>query len=424
MRKPTISFCAAAILLAGLALIAQEAATEAPAGFTTPPLTQNPAPQTVSNGLDEPPGDTFVADQIKFETIHDPTNGLGPLFNATSCAQCHQNSVTGAASQITELRVGHQDATGRFVNPTILINEGTTTVSGRSIVNDRAICEQAQEHVPDTETIQSRRAVLNTLGDGFVEAVQDKTLMAISAYQAAQTGGMIQGEFIEIPVLESPGTTQIGKFGWKDQQPTVLSFVGDAYLNEMGVTNRLRPTDVTSVCKVTSDPEDIPDSNGLANIDHFAQFIRATQAPPRDAKLAATPSAQAGNQLFDSIGCNLCHVETMLTAPVGTIINGGTYIVTGAVGNKYIHPYGDFLLHDVGTGDGIVQAGPADTANKLRTVPLWGLHIKSRFMHDLNSLTLDDAIRRHQGEATQVTNQYLGLSAAQQQQLLTFLKSL
>ena len=424
MRKPTIRFCAAAVLLAGLALIAQEAATEAPAGFTTPPLTQNPAPQTVSNGLDEPPGDTFVADQIKFETIHDPTNGLGPLFNATSCAQCHQNSVTGAASQITELRVGHQDATGKFVNPTILINEGTTTVSGRSIVNDRAICEQAQEHVPDTETIQSRRAVLNTLGDGFVEAVQDKTLMAISAYQAAQTGGMIQGEFIEIPVLESPGTTQIGKFGWKDQQPTVLSFVGDAYLNEMGVTNRLRPTDVTSVCKVTSDPEDIPDSNGLANIDHFAQFIRATQAPPRDANLAATPSAQAGNQLFDSIGCNLCHVETMLTAPVGTIINGGTYIVTGAVGNKYIHPYGDFLLHDVGTGDGIVQAGPADTANKLRTVPLWGLHIKSRFMHDLNSLTLDDAIRRHQGEATQVTNQYLGLSAAQQQQLLTFLKSL
>jgi CxxC motif-containing protein (DUF1111 family) len=424
MRKPTIRFCAAAVLLAGLALIAQEAATEAPAGFTTPPLTQNPAPQTVSNGLDEPPGDTFAADQIKFETIHDPTNGLGPLFNATSCAQCHQNNVTGAASQITELRVGHQDTTGKFVNPTILINEGTTTVSGRSIVNDRAICEQAQEHVPDTETVQARRAVPNTLGDGFVEAVQDKTLMAISAYQAAQTGGMIQGEFIDIPVLESPGTTQIGKFGWKDQQPTVLSFVGDAYLNEMGVTNRLRPTDVTSVCKVTSDPEDIPDSNGLANIDHFAQFIRATQAPLRDTKLAATPSAQAGNQLFDSIGCNLCHVETMLTAPVGTIINGGTYIVTGAVGNKYIHPYGDFLLHDVGTGDGIVQAGPADTANKLRTVPLWGLHIKSRFMHDLNSLTLDDAIRRHQGEATQVTNQYLGLSAAQQQQLLTFLKSL
>src|ERR1700732_4003282 len=125
----------------------------------------------------------------------------------------------------------------------------------------------------------------------------------------------------------------------------------------MGVTNRLRPKDVTSVCKVTTDPEDTPDSIGLADIDHFAQFIRGTQVPPRDTILAATPDAQVGSQVFDSIGCNLCHVDTILTAPVGTVINGGTYTVTEALGNKYIHPYGDFLLHDVGTGDGILQAG-------------------------------------------------------------------
>ncbi len=66
------------------------------------------------------------------------------------------------------------------------------------------------------------------------------------------------------------------------------------------------------------------------------------------------------------------------------------------------HPYGDFLLHDVGTGDGIVQAGPADTANKLRTAPLWGLRIKARFMHDNASITLSDAIQRHAGEAQDV----------------------
>ena len=85
---------------------------------------------------------------------------------------------------------------------------------------------------------------------------------------------------------------------------------------------------------------------------------------------------------------------------------------------------GDFLLHDVGTGDGIVQAGPADTANKLRTVPLWGLHIKSRFMHDNASATLSDAIQRHAGEALGVIDAFKSLSAAQQQQLITFLKSL
>jgi CxxC motif-containing protein (DUF1111 family) len=410
--------------MAGLALTAQDPATEAPAGFTTPPLTQNPAPQTLSNGLDEPPGDTFVMDQMQFERVHDPTNGLGPLFNGTSCAQCHQNNVTGSASQMTELRVGHPDANGNFVNPTVAINGGAASITGRSIVNDRAICDQAQEHVPDTETIQTRRAVLNTLGDGFVEAIDDQTLMAISANQAVLSGGRIHGEFIEIPVLESPGATQVGRFGWKDQQPTVLSFAADAYLNEMGVTSRLRPKDVTSVCKVTADPEDAPDSNGLADIDHFAQFIRGTRTPPRDALLAATPDAQAGSQVFASTGCNLCHTDTILTAPAGTVINGGTYVVGPALGNKYIHPYGDFLLHDIGTGDGIVQAGPPDTANKLRTAPLWGLHIKSRFMHDLDSLTLDDAIRRHKGEAARVADRYRHLSAMQQQQLLTFLKSL
>ena len=204
----------------------------------------------------------------------------------------------------------------------------------------------------------------------------------------------------------------------------MLSFAGDAYLNEMGVTNRLRPTDVTSVCKVSTDPEDTPDNLGLANIDHFAQFIRGTQAPPRDTVLAATPDAQAGSQLFTQIGCSICHVSSLVTAPAGTVINGGAYTVPDAIGNKIIHPYGDFLLHDVGTGDGIVQAGPADTAYKLRTAPLWGLHVKSRYMHDLESLTLADAIKRHSGEAAHVVHRFNHLTPDLQQQLITFLKSL
>jgi CxxC motif-containing protein (DUF1111 family) len=98
--------------------------------------------------------------------------------------------------------------------------------------------------------------------------------------------------------------------------------------------------------------------------------------------------------------------------------------VPDAIGNKIFHPFGDFLLHDTGTGDGIVQGGPPDTANKLRTAPLWGLHIRTRFMHDLTSLTLDDAIQRHKGEAQGVTAAYNALSGAQQQQIITFLKSL
>jgi CxxC motif-containing protein (DUF1111 family) len=426
MRQKTSFLSAlAGSLVIALALIAQQQPlAEAPAGFDTPTVVDNPGSQSISNGLPEPSGDTFALDQQQFERRHDPKSGLGPVFNATSCAECHQNGVTGTASQFTEVRAGHKDANGNFVNPTILINDGANTIAGRSIVNDRSICANAQEHVPASEDIQALRAVLNTLGDGFVEAIDDETLLDIAAKQPHQSDGRIHGEAIVIPVLEAPGQTRIGRFGWKDQQPTVLSFVADAYLNEMGVTNRLRPKDTTSVCKVTSDPEDVPDNLGLADIDHFAQFIRATKVPPRDAVLAATDDAQTGQRLFRAIGCDVCHVETIHTAHVGTVINGGTFVVPAALGDKIIHPFGDFLLHDVGTGDGIVQAGPPDTANKLRTAPLWGLQIKSRFMHDLKSLTLEDAIRRHSGEAESVTTLFSGMPAESQQQLITFLKSL
>src|SRR5579863_4021995 len=419
---------------AAIALVAQQSVTEAPAGFTTPTLGQTLSPtgeaiansgsQSVSNGIAEPPGDSFALDQAAFERRHDPSTGLGPVFNATSCVECHNNGVAGAASQFTEQRVGHSDGNGNFVYPTIPINGGANTITGRSIVNDRSICPQAQEHIPDTENIRTLRAVLNTLGDGFVESVGDSTYLAIAANQPAQSGGMIHGEAIQVPIFEATGKTGVGKFGWKDQDPTILSFSGDAYLNEMGVTNRLKPKDVTNVCKVTSDPEDIPDTLGLADIDHFAQFIRGTQVPPRDIILAATANAVAGQTLFNSVGCVTCHVSSLTTQPAGTMLNGGTYAVPAALGNKVFHPYGDFLLHDVGTGDGIVQAGPADTANKLRTAPLWGLRIKARFMHDNASITLSDAIRRHAGEAQTVVSNFNALTAAQQQQLITFLNSL
>jgi len=140
--------------------------------------------------------------------------------------------------------------------------------------------------------------------------------------------------------------------------------------------------------------------------------------------LAATPDAQAGQKLFEVIGCNICHVESITTAPAGTVLTGGVFIVPDALGGKIIHPFSDFLLHDVGTGDGIVQTGPQDTAEKLRTVPLWGLRMKARFMHDLTSLTIEDAIRRHQGEAKHVERRFKGLTDIEKQQLIAFLMSL
>jgi CxxC motif-containing protein (DUF1111 family) len=405
----------------GFAGTSSESAREAPAGFNTPSFNGT---QSISNGIAEPAGDSFVLDQQVYELNHSVQTGLGPVYNATACVSCHENPNSGSGGQITELRVGHNDANGNFVNPTILINDGMTTITGRSIVNDRAICPQAQEQIPATENIRALRAVLNTLGDGFVEAIDDNTLMAIATHQPEESEGLIHGEAVQAPIFEAPGQTRVGRFGWKDQHSSLLSFIADAYVNEMGVTNRLRKMDVTTVCKTTTDPEDHPDSLGLADIDHFAQFIRGTMVPPRDEVLAATAAARHGQDLFTRIGCATCHVPSITTVPAGTVVDGGMFTVPEALGNKIIHPFSDFLLHDVGTGDGIVQVGPQDTANKLRTVPLWGLRTKARFMHDLQSLSLEDAIGRHKGEAGNAERRFDELAPQERASLITFLNSL
>lgn len=429
--KDRTFFCLAAALVFSVVFAgsAQNGATPAPAGYTTPagcPTGTMPPGigPCASNGMAEPTGDTFAQDQASFEEQETIADGLGPVYNDKSCVNCHQNPVSGGISQITELRAGHTDSHGNFVNPTISINDGASSIPNRSLVNDRAICPQAQERTPGSETITTFRTSLNTLGDGFVEAIDSNTLAAIPRQQFNQSGGRIAGEFIQVPVLEAPGQIRGGRFGWKDQQASLLSFSSDAYINEMGVTNRLNPTDTTSVCKTTSDPEDPTDDIGMQDIDHFAQFMRATNVPPRDTALANTSDAITGHNLFVQVGCSLCHIESLTTAPAGTVINGGAYTVPVALGNKIIHPFSDFLLHNVGTGDGILQNGPADTARKIRTAPLWGMRSRGRLMHDGESLTRNDAILRHAGEAGFVINNYRNLTTTQKNQLITFLNSL
>ena len=145
---------------------------------------------------------------------------------------------------------------------------------------------------------------------------------------------------------------------------------------------------------------------------------------PRDSALAATPVAVKGQAVFSRIGCSVCHVQSITTAPPGTVIDGGMFTVPEALGDKIIHPFSDFLLHDIGTGDGIVQVGPQDTANKLRTAPLWGLRTKARFMHDLGSLSLENAISRHDGEARDPARRFRELGPEEREALITFLKTL
>jgi len=275
------------------------------------------------------------------------------------------------------------------------------------------------------DAVRTFRTSLNTLGDGFIEAIDDHALVEIAHNQPQLSGGMIAGQVIRVPMLEAPGVVRVGRFGWKNQHASLLSFSADAYLNEVGITSRLLPEENTSMGNpvaafdTVADPEDIH-----SDIDLFARFMRATKAPPRDASMAATPDARAGAQLFNQIGCAICHVPSFVTAPPGTAINGGTFVVPAALGNKSIHPFSDFLLHDLGTGDGIVQNGDASTANKLRTPPLWGVRMRTRLLHDGQSLTFEEVIWRHRGEARMVVAKYYLLNDTQRAQILRFLRSL
>ena len=428
---------AAAVLTFALVSVATQS-TDAPTGF-----------DNKTNGIVDDA--THQADQTKFDEAEQLTDGLGPLYNAQSCRECHQSPVSGAASQVTELRVGHNGPDGRFRTPDIPIAHGAETITGRSLVNDRAICPNAtfsdkeiQERVPETETIRTFRLSLSVLGDGFVEAIADQTLIDLSKQQCKSSHGKICGQILYVPIVEAPGQMGVGRFGWKDQHASLLSFAGDAYLNEMGITNRLQPNEVTNICNTASEPNDTPGPDGLSDIDRFARFIRATKAPARDAQLAGSATAQKGLTLFIKVGCVTCHVETLTTAAAGTKINGGTFTIPAALGSVAFHPYADFLMHDVGTGDGILQAirehyghrvfqqmssylskqDFESSRNKIRTAPLWGVRLRPRLMHDGASLTLLEAITRHRGEARHVTQQFEKLKRPDQEAIIEFLKSL
>jgi CxxC motif-containing protein (DUF1111 family) len=384
---------------------AEVQATEAPAGF-----------DNLTNGM----VDQTAFDEVKeiFEDTEAISDGIGPVYNALSCTECHQNPVTGGNSQIVEVRAGHWNG------------QVFTDHPGGSLIHSRAIDASVQERIMDGNEVRAFRAATSVLGLGFVEAIRDETLISIANAQPFQSGGLIRGQIVRVDVIEAPGVTRVGRFGWKNQQASLLSFSADAYINEMGITTPMAPIENDSngssielFDHVPLDDPTAPDDEGIDDLEAFAAFMRASKAPPRDATLAATVAARAGATLFNQIGCAVCHVTTITTAPTGTSLNGGTFVVPEALGNKTIHPYSDFLLHDVGTGDGIVQ-GLALTRNRMRTPPLWGLRTKNRLMHDGLSMTFNEAILRHGGEAGFVVLNYRFLSNSQRDNLLTFLRSL
>ncbi|MEO8434971.1 MAG: di-heme oxidoredictase family protein [Pyrinomonadaceae bacterium] len=384
------------------------------------PNNQPVAPTARGNGRFE--HNLFIFEEE--ETVDD---GLGPTYNDVGCVTCHQSVDTGAFGQQMEFRAGHLSGS-TFVD-----------AAGGQLIHARGTDSDIVEHINTGETVKSFRLVLSTLGDGFVECLSNTSLQN---NVAAQPFGQ-RGTLVSVPVTEANNTLRIGRFGWKAQQASLLSFSGDAYLNEMGITNKFdgfggrsssNPAAGTSenpastaegVINVTfpspfdpvADPEDDGD-----DVLAFADFMAATRAPGRQNPIPA--AAVRGDPLFTQVGCAVCHTRNFTTAPAGTLINGGAFTVPTALGNKIIHPFSDFALHDVGTGDGIVQNGGQATANQMRTAPLWGIRARNRLMHDGLDITISDSIQRHAGQATAARNAFNSLTAQQRSDLIFFVLSL
>jgi len=347
----------------------------------------------------------FATGLDEFTNVENPQGGLGPIFNRASCVACHAAPAIGGGSAINVTRFG-RTTDGHF---------DALTAAGGSLLQVNAINPGAVELVPAAANTVARRQSTPLFGLGLIEAIPDDVILANAARQNALG---LNGLPAMVDDVVS-GKPRVGRFGWKAQQATLLAFSGDAYLNEMGITNRFFPLenapngDTGKLARFdrVSDPEDSVDPvTGKGDIDVVADFMRLLAPPP---SLPLSTSARSGASLFKQAGCSGCHQPQMQTGPSQT----------PALNNVLVYLYSDLLLHDMGQlGDGIEQ-GMAH-GNEMKTAPLWGLRASAPYMHDGRAPGIDEAIQAHDGEAAKARAAYLKFSNSQRKQLLEFLASI
>jgi CxxC motif-containing protein (DUF1111 family) len=367
--------------------------------------------------------------------------GLGPRFNANSCASCHAFPAIGGTSPATNPQVAVATLDGAHNSlPSFITIDGPVrearflhkpngaadggvhdlfVITGRL---DGGACTISQ---PDFATELANHNVIFRIptpifGAGLIENIADAAILANAANPAKLIAG-ISGR----PNRNGNDGT-ITRFGWKAQNKSLLTFAGEAYNVEQGVTNEIFPNerDETPGCTLNSLPEDgtnlttnatyLP-SGYSSDTVNFAMFARLS-APPAPA--APTAITTAGAAIFNQIGCNLCHTPSLKTH--------NTFGPTGE-SNLTVNAFSDFLLHNMGTNlaDNVSQ-GLAG-GSEFRTAPLWGLGQRIFFLHDGRTRNLLDAIEEHKSqgsEANQIINNFNQLSQSQAQALLNFLRSL
>jgi len=377
--------------------------------------------------------------------IPDTGIGLGPRFNAESCAQCHAQPVIGGSSPFTnpEIAAANDQGATNSIPSFVTLNgpvrvarfpytldlqhvdggvHALFTITGRV---DAAGCSIQQDDfaLAAQENDLALRVPTPTYGGGLIEAIPDAAILANlnSNLQQKRTLGIAGRPNTSV----NDGT--ITRFGWKAQEKSLEMFAGEAYNVEIGVTNELFPgeRDQTPGCQFNPTPEDSTnfDLNGTAlpsDIVRFTTFMRFLDQPK---PVLATASARHGSLVFAQIGCALCHTQSFTTGQSSV----------AALSEVAANLYSDLLLHHMGPGlaDNISQGVAA--GDEFRTAPLWGLGQRIYFLHDGRSDDLIATIQAHASnsntqypasEGNGVVNNYNHLSISDQQDLLNFLRSL
>jgi CxxC motif-containing protein (DUF1111 family) len=353
----------------------------------------------------------FEAGKADFMEVHGIEQGLGPVFNGQSCAECHiQAAVGGGGDEVQRTSVW------RFGKLVLAKFDPMDSVGG-SLVQKRSIneldpsCTIPGESIPLAATIRARRVTTPLFGAGLIEALPASAILARDDPDDADLDG-ISGR---AHALWNPDTqrVEIGRFGWKAQHSSLHAFSGEAYLNEMGITSPGFPMENLPQGKPIPTqwskwPVLDDDGAGVANVTAYMRFLAQ---PPRG---VATTQTNQGQQLFQSIGCASCHTPTMRTASDHPV---------AALRARTISLYSDLLLHDMGTlADRVVQ-GNAHGA-EFRTPPLWGVGLRTYWLHDGRATNLHAAINLHDGEAADSRAKFKLLTSAQQAAIVAFLRIL
>jgi CxxC motif-containing protein (DUF1111 family) len=340
-----------------------------------------------------------------FAEVETPAQGLGPVFNGTSCGGCHSGGAVGGGSDLVETRFG--TTTNGAFDP--LTQFGGSLIQSQGI-GPAGACNFVGEVVPPEATIVAGRRTTPLFGFGLVDAVPESELLALAAKEARRYPSTAGHPNMVTDVVT--GMQAVGKFGWKSQVPNLLHFSADAYLNEMGVTTPLFPDEncPQGDCSLLAcDPVPGVDDD-LTDVEKFRDFMTFLAPPPVQ---HATFATLQGSRLFDRVGCAACHVPSLKT--------GASDVAT--LSFRTFSPYSDFLLHDMGSlGDGIVQG--IATGREMRTAPLWGIRLFTTFLHDGRAHSIDEAIMAHDGQGRRTRDRYAALPADRKAALLSFLGTL